>query len=142
MTVSPRALVLAAVVALTACASSGQMGPGGDYLENTRWYVVSAGGVRVPEAVDEAPFIVADPSSGRITGHSGCNAFNGPYRAGGSEVVFGPFAITRKACPGLGEWESTLMEALGNTDGYSIEGGTLELMREGRVHATLQAPTG
>lgn len=135
-----RAAVLVALSALaTACASSPSMGPGGDYLENTRWYVVSADGVRVPAGVDEAPFIVADPGEGRLRGHGGCNTFNGPYRAGGSNVAFGPFAMTRKACPALGDWEQRFVEALMASDGYRIEGGRLELMTEGRVRITLQA---
>jgi heat shock protein HslJ len=133
------ALALALLVALAACTTPYRGGPAGNYLENTRWWVLSVDGQGVPQAVEEAPFIVADPSTGRVQGHAGCNTFNGPYRAGGRQLAFGPLAMTRKACPGTGDWEATLTAALTAADGYRVEGDRLLLLREGEVRVRLQA---
>lgn len=139
----PRLTAVAALTGLLitagACASSPGTGQAGNYLESTRWYVLSVDGQGVPQAVEEAPFIIADPYSGRLQGHAGCNNFNGPYRAGGSEVAFGPFAMTRKACPGIGDWESRLTDAIMAADGYRVEDNRLVLMEAGQVRVRLQA---
>lgn len=132
--------VLGLLVPLLGCASTPATGPGGDYLENTRWTVVRVDGVPVPPGVAETPYLVVDPSEGRARGSAGCNTFNGPYRASGSAVVFGPLATTRKACPALGDWERDLLEALVAVDGYRVESGRLTLTVGGEPRIVLAAP--
>jgi heat shock protein HslJ len=81
-----------------------------------------------------------------VNGDSGCNTFNGPYRAGPSDIAIGPLASTLKACTDekLSTQEQQFLAALQLAKSYRIRGQQLELQREGgTIAATFErAPTG
>ena len=67
---------------------------------------------------------------GTITGNSGCNDYNGPYKVTGNQIGIGPIAATKKACsdpPGVMEQEAQYLAAIDNAQVYVVDGNTLEL---------------
>jgi len=120
-----RALAPAALVLLPILAGACSFGPPVQTdapLEETRWEVVEVRGVQPPEGADPAPFLTVRSSTGDVVGNSGCNTFNGPYRATGNELVMGPLASTRRACAGrdLGNFETIMFDALSRTRFYVV----------------------
>ena len=66
----------------------------------------------------------------RMVGYSGCNRFFGDYTAGddGSLSLSEPLGMTEMACPEpVMDLETTLMEALANASGYSLDGAELTI---------------
>lgn len=118
-------------------------GPVGAYLENATWYLVSVDGRR-PDSSAEVPWLRVAPADGVVHGFAGCNSFNGPYRAGGATLTFGPLATTRMACADArrSELERTVLEVLTAADGYRVRDTTLELLQGDRVRMTLVAGPG
>ncbi len=111
-------------------------------LEGTVWHIVSIHGVPAPESGAAHPHILIDSGNGTVFGDTGCNAFNGPYRADGARLVMGPLAVTRRACPGLiGEFEEHVLEAIRQTTLYRIRGSQLFLYpdTESPAHVRLEA---
>lgn len=53
--------------------------------------------------------------SGRVSGNTGCNSFNGPFRYNRTTLTMGPLATTRRACLGrpANVQEQTLLRLLG-----------------------------
>ncbi len=91
-------------------------------LEGTTWEVVEVRGVQPPAESQPEPFILIRSGIGELTGNSGCNAFNGPYRATGNELIMGPFASTRMACPlnTVSDFETVFLDALEDTRFYVV----------------------
>lgn len=76
------------------------------------------------------PEITFNSSTGKVTGASGCNNFNGTFTHDGNKVTFGEnFAMTRKMCPDMAG-ETTFMETLTKVNTYSVteQGKTLNLI--------------
>jgi heat shock protein HslJ len=76
-----------------------------------------------------------------VNGNGGCNSFNGPYRAGPSDITIGPLASTLKACADeqLSTQEQQYLAALQLATSYRIRGDELELQREGgKIAATFE----
>jgi copper homeostasis protein (lipoprotein) len=99
-------------------------------LEGTRWVLTRLGSdpVRLGPKQREI-FIVLDARSQRVSGHSGCNRFSGPFtfdRTDGGRLSFGPTVSTRMACTGP-DHESRLYHALELTQSHRITGAHLEL---------------
>lgn len=74
-----------------------------------------------------------------LSGNSGCNTYNGPYRVTGDQIEIGPLATSRMACSepaGVIEQEALYLAALETAATYQIEGMTLELRtRDGALAA-------
>lgn len=80
---------------LLACAFMSRAANAPD-LEGTKWILATLGG-RSPLAHS---IISLEFTGGRIQGSDGCNHYNGPYRASGSELRIGPkVASTMISCP-------------------------------------------
>ena len=99
---------------------------------------MSVDGLR-PESSDDIPWLRVAPVDGVVHGFGGCNSFNGPYRAGGTDITFGPLATTRRACADAGraDLERAVLEVLTAADGYRVRETTLELLQGDRVRMTL-----
>lgn len=135
------AVVATAIVALAACGGPPPPGTSGAYLENTTWVLRSIDALRVSASDRDAPWLRVSSVDGRVQGFTGCNTFQGPYRAGGTDVAFGPLATTRRACPdeGRAEIERLMLEVLQSADGYRVGDGRLDLMVDGRIRMLFQA---
>jgi len=97
-------------------------------------------GIRPPADARPTPFIVVRSGIGEVAGNSGCNAFNGSYRATGNELVMGPFASTRMACPGtaVSDFETILIDALSKSRFYVIRLNELFLYEGREAHVRLR----
>ncbi|MEQ8231330.1 MAG: META domain-containing protein [Gammaproteobacteria bacterium] len=101
-------------------------------LTNTYWRIVRLGGstVTVADARREPHLILrADDSGRRFSATVGCNRVNGSYTLEpGDSVRFDAAMSTRMACPpSLDATESALLDALGRSARWQVEGATLEL---------------
>lgn len=72
---------------------------------------------------DRKPEITFDLAGKRVSGHTGCNSFNGPLAITGNKIDFSqPMAMTKKAC--MGEGEPVFLKTLSAVTTYSVtEGG-------------------
>lgn len=134
------ALVLTALVGV-GCATGG-MSSATASLEGTNWHFATIHGLVAPDEDGAHPHIRIDSSAGRVVGDTGCNTFNGPYRADGARLIMGPLAVTRRACAGaVGEFEEHVLEAIRQTTLYRIQGSQLFLYpdSESPAHARLEA---
>jgi len=63
-----------------------------------------------------------------INGNSGCNQYNGPYTAQGSQISFGNLAVTKKLC---GEpedsTETRYLQLLADVGSYRISGRSMSM---------------
>ncbi len=69
-------------------------------------------------------------ADGTLSGNSGCNTYNGPYKVNGHQITIGPLASTRMACgdpEGVMDQEMQYLTALQTAATYKIEGNVLEL---------------
>ncbi|NNF38505.1 MAG: META domain-containing protein [Gemmatimonadetes bacterium] len=134
-------LVGLAVAAVSACGGPPAPGSSGEYLENAVWRLASIDDIRLDASDENGPWLRATSVDGRVQGSTGCNSFTGPYRAGGTEVAFGPLATTRRACadPSSAEIERRMLELLQSADGYRVGSGRLEVMVEGRIRMLFTA---
>jgi putative lipoprotein len=108
--------VLAAMLSLGGCAHELSVMKGQEQvisgaLADGPWVVedVNGGGV-----IDNARLdITFDVTELRISGHAGCNSFNGSFVETGAVVQFGPLMTTRKMCtPSLMDLEAKLLAAV------------------------------
>ena len=130
-------------VVLLAAACGGPPPPSnvGEILEHTTWHLRSIDTLRVEAGSSVVPWFRVNPADGRVEGFAGCNTFQGPYRAGGTTVTFGPLATTRRACPGDrgGDIERLMLDLVQQADGYRIDAGQLYLMVAGRIRGLFEA---
>jgi len=91
-------------------------------LEGTNWEVVEIRGIPTPPESQPTPFLLIRSGIGEVAGNTGCNAFNGPYRATGNELIMGPLASTRRACalPSVSDFETIMFDALDDTEFYVV----------------------
>jgi heat shock protein HslJ len=62
------------------------------------------------------------------TGSAGCNDFFGNYLLDGSELTFGPLAVTKKLCEGVGQdTEDAYLAVLSLVASWTLTGGGLSL---------------
>jgi putative lipoprotein len=76
------------------------------------------------------PTIVFDTDASGASGFAGCNTFQGSYKAGDSAIHLGPFAVTRRACPGMADIETPFLRALAATRSYHVSANSLEFLGE------------
>lgn len=111
-------------------------------LTNTYWKLTMLAGTRIallPEQTREVR-ITLDGSGTRVHGFSGCNALQGQYASAGGQLTFSALAGTRMACaPPLMALEAAVLQALGRTTGYRIDGEELALLDGEQVMARFAA---
>jgi heat shock protein HslJ len=81
--------------------------------------------------------LTAEFDTGTISGNTGCNSFNGPYRVDGDSIEIGPLASTLAACPNeeLQQQEQAYLAALELATTFEITGNRLDLFRPGHTFA-------
>jgi heat shock protein HslJ len=103
-------------------------------LKGTSWTLSSFPDFKMEKLKNTATLVFNDTSS-RIGGYSGCNSYGGSFEVNGTSLKMKDILGTLKACmPGM-KTESTLYNALNNTDHYKISDGKLVLMQGTKVLA-------
>ena|SRR5688572_22712939 len=131
-----RMMVMAAtLLVVSGCARTNddapRAGAGGPTLTGTRWNLVSMGETpaEVTEGVGEGPYIMLGAEDNGVSGSTGVNFLSGTYERDGDELKFGPLITTRRAGPpALMQQEVAFSRALGQTGGWRIREGALELL--------------
>jgi heat shock protein HslJ len=74
-------------------------------------------------------------SDGRLSGSTGCNRYQGSYRAEGATIAIGPLATTRRGCDGpIMEQEQAYLAILQAATSYRLEGERLTLTDPSGTH--------
>ena len=97
----------------------------GTQLVGTQWDLdVSALGVSDAGSVSSWIAFERD----RVSGNDGCNTFSGSYQADGSELTFGPLAVTRMACGSpADEVSREVTAAIARVRSYELAGDALRM---------------
>lgn len=94
-----------------------------------RWKIVEAGGVAVPDTLENQPFLEVDAAQKTVHGNGGCNLLNGSFQTEEgqpSSIAFPQLISTMMACPDM-ETEGRVTKALNDTRSFG------RLQEEGRV---------
>jgi len=132
-----------ALLLLAACTSPAPQAGSGSGLAGTSWVVTGYddGSQNVSDVLAGTTLTANFGQDGTMTGNSGCNDYNGPYKVTGSQIGIGPLSSTRKACSdpaGVMEQEAQYLAALANAEVFAVDGNTLELREvDGTVMAKL-----
>jgi heat shock protein HslJ len=90
-----------------------------------KWRVVTLGGGTLPPTAN----VTLDFAAKTVSGSSGCNNYSGSYTQKGTDLSFGPTAMTRKACPPqLMDIETGFAKALASVTAYDMNSGRLRLL--------------
>jgi heat shock protein HslJ len=110
-------------------------------LVGTHWTLVALGDLKPtpPQSGAREPHLVFGVG-GSLTGHDGCNALRGGYKAGHDTLSFTNFMGTLMACPGADQVDRRFRDALAATRTWKITEGALTLIDEkGAAVARLEA---
>jgi heat shock protein HslJ len=93
------------------------------------WQLVRWGGSITQTTPIEGSQITATFEGDRLSGSSGCNAYNATFKASSTAVTIGPIAATRRLCqPALSAQEIEYFRALNTVNAYTITAsGELQL---------------
>ena len=106
-------------------------------LEGTLWQLVQWEGRTV--AAEGDGFTVVFSADGRISGRGSCNRIMGSYKADAKGALeISKLGATRMACPDPAR-ENAFIEMLEGTTHYEMDGPMLLLLRDGELHAVMQA---
>src|SRR5690606_2129773 len=100
--------------------------------------LVELDGAPVDSAALNRPATLLLDEDGRASGSGGCNQFGGTYVLEGAEIRFGALAMTRMACEGAMDVETSYAEALNAVQTWRLSGGVLELLAGDSVRARLR----
>jgi len=73
---------------------------------------------------------------GRVSGYGGCNSVSGSYAISGTQLSFSDLTSTLLWCD-YGDLESNFMEALRQTNNYTVNNSLLSLYHGSELKATL-----
>lgn len=128
-------LIAAIVFSISSCCSCRKSASTATSFTETRWGLVNMQG-RTIERKDN--FFLVFSKDGNVAGRGDCNSIGGGYTAGDGMLKFGPMRSTRMFCPDQ-ETENNFTLALESVNGYSIDGNTLMLMRDGDIILVFEA---
>ncbi|MDO6426089.1 META domain-containing protein [Thalassotalea sp. 1_MG-2023] len=80
-------------------------------LKNVRWQLESAQGFSLPNKTELIPFIEFI-ETGKVSGFTGCNRFQGGVNIDDSTIQFAPLAMSKRYCMETAEIESLFVQAL------------------------------
>lgn len=105
-----RPLASTCVVALAACTAMPPAAPPVSREVRGAWVIEQA---RTEPLLDKRRARLVFGADGRLSGHTSCNAMNGPYTLTGDRLQVGAIATTRMACGELArEQEDRILTAL------------------------------
>lgn len=101
-------------------------------LPGTAWVLVDLDG---EAPIEDAVPTLAFGEDGTVSGNASCNQYTGPVTIDGSELTFGPLAMTRMMCtdPAVAEQETVFALALESVESYTVDA-------EGRLVLEGEAP--
>ena len=103
----------------TSTSSETEAKPVRTILSGTIWLVEDIAGKGV---IDNAQTTIRFDESGRVSGSTGCNLFNGTATIEGNIIKFGQLATTRRACvPALMDQEQRLLKAMGEVRSFAVD---------------------
>lgn len=113
-------MMVAAVLVLAACASSGEG------LAGTSWQLVEMNGQLVRQDIDVT---LNFEDEQQISGSAGCNSYGGGYSIDGSSITFSQVFSTEMACMDetVMNTESTFLDALNAGGTYEHLGDSLTI---------------
>ncbi|RCW93717.1 META domain-containing protein [Winogradskyella arenosi] len=96
----------------------------------------------MPQTIPEATYLITEvksetinpgalsiafnPTTGKVTGHGGCNSFFTTYTTEGNEIVFSPIAASKKLCPkAISQLENDYFTALKQATHFNVNGATI-----------------
>ena len=129
-------LVLVALAACTA-QSTDQMTPRVAGLAGTSWQLVKFQGsddtTLLPD--DRAKYTIEFAGGDRVSVRVDCNRGSGTWKSTGSQIEFGPLALTRAMCP-PGSLHDQIVKQWGYVRSYIIRDGHLflALMADGGIY--------
>ncbi|NPA36230.1 MAG: META domain-containing protein [Chlorobi bacterium] len=102
-------------------------------INKTKWILISYKGQKPSEAgfKKRIPYLIIDEEKGQITGHSGCNSFNGQVNISGNKIKTGVLTSTKAYCMGVPEHE--FFKLLNGTDNFKISADKLKLLKGNEV---------
>jgi len=129
-----RAIALVAVLAtvLTACADPGEEGASDPTTESWVLEAGSLNGADIPIVEGFPITLIFDEPEGTAGGKSACNQWFGGYTLSGNELTFTDVGGTMMACvdEGVMESEAAFLDAMGQVELFTLEGGELNLTGE------------
>jgi heat shock protein HslJ len=120
------------LLTLAACTSTAPQAASGSDLAGTSWMATGYddGSQNLTDVLPGTTLTADFGADGTLTGNSGCNDYNGPYKVTRNQIGIGPLGSTRKACSdpaGVMEQEAQYLAALANAEVFAVDGNTLEL---------------
>ncbi len=94
--------------------------------------------LKLPEGMEETPYIAVDSITGRLSGFAGCNHMMGTVEVKGDSISFPALASTRMYCEGRQQLEDSFMAALRDASTFTLKGDRLTLLNAGQELAVLQ----
>lgn len=103
---------------------------------DTKWVFSALNGsdLKLPEGAEQPWLQLAGD---RLQGFGGCNQLMGDYTLEGTKLNFGNLGSTKKYCENVQSTEDAIKTALGQVDGYALNGDVLKLMGGGKEVAKL-----
>jgi heat shock protein HslJ len=122
----------AALLIMASCSATAPQSGNTSGLAGTSWEVTgyNDGSQGMTDVLPGTSLTANFGEDGTMTGNSGCNDYNGPYKITGNQIGIGPLGTTRKACgdpAGAMEQEAQYLAALDAAQVYVIDGNNLEL---------------
>jgi len=103
-------------------------------LKGTSWTLSAVPNFKM-ETLKSPAMLHFNDTALTINGYSGCNGFGGNYTVDGNKLKMSNIMGTMKACmPGM-KTESSMYNALNNSDNYKISNGKLILMQGDKMLA-------
>jgi heat shock protein HslJ len=106
-----------------------------DELSGSAWVLDQFGSPdKLSMALGEPFPTIFFQQDGHFTGSTGCNKFNGSFKAEGFRVHFESIASTKKMCsgqPGLLEQEQIILKTVETAERFQIDNGKLFLFSSG-----------
>ena len=98
-------------------------------LGGTVWQLEDLGGAGV---IDDAQATLEFAEGGSVSGNGSCNRFRGTATVSGSDISFGPLALTRMACPeAIMNQENAFLAALGKASRFEVKDSFLYIHSAG-----------
>jgi len=108
-------------------------------LHDTHWSMQTLDGA-APSTPGRRAELVLHTTPQQLSGFGGCNRLKGRYSQRGTELALSAVGRTRMVCSAAQmQQEQRLLQVLGETDAYRIEGRVLSLMQGDQVRITFQA---
>jgi len=97
-------------------------------LESTYWTLTSLGGRPVTvRSGQQAPYLMLNAETGRMSGWAGCSGISGRYRANDQSLAFAALMSMRTTCTAGAELERRYLATLRSVSRAKITGQRLEL---------------